>query len=88
MVPNAIEFNGRDLSFGGVVQKDESYRQCAARELAEELNLDIPLEELGTFYFECENNWLFGMVYFAVYDGELLITDDDIQFVKKMRFKL
>mgnify|MGYP002631077054 CR=1 FL=1 len=70
--------NCRDLCFGGVVQSDESYSECAKRELLEELNLEISLEEVGKFYFECENNWLFGMVYFAIYDGDIRITEDDI----------
>jgi hypothetical protein len=42
------------------------------------LNLEIELEEIGKFYFECENNWLFGMIYFAIYNGNIKITDPDI----------
>ena len=66
-----IKNRKRDLSFGGVVQKDESYFECAKRELKEELNLEIELEEIGKFYFECENNWLFGMIYFAIYNENI-----------------
>ncbi|HRJ90582.1 MAG TPA: Mur ligase domain-containing protein [Candidatus Saccharibacteria bacterium] len=48
-----ISFPGTITGFGGAIENDESLREGAARELAEETNLDFDTAELeycGTFY--------------------------------------
>ncbi len=47
---NASRFPGHhEVSFGGAVRVGESYEQAAARELAEELGVHVPVRLLFTF---------------------------------------
>ena len=71
-----------DLATGGVVLAGESYEQGAARELEEELGIrDVPLTKLFEFYFEDENNHVWGGVFTCVYDGELRLQEEEVESV-------
>jgi len=48
------------------------------------MGIKVPLERIGKFYFECENNWLFGMVYFAKYNLQLTIDNEEVTDYKKL----
>ncbi|MFC0269766.1 NUDIX hydrolase [Kushneria aurantia] len=61
----------RDLCAGGVVDAGESFHQAAARELAEELGLKLPLTYCGEQRFADGMN-AFGSVYLAHYEGQSL----------------
>ncbi|MGZ8217574.1 NUDIX hydrolase [Methylomagnum sp.] len=69
-----------DTSAAGHVDFGESYDQCAARELAEELGVESPaaLEFLFKLPATDQTGWEFVQVYRAQYDGELRLCADEI----------
>lgn len=71
-----------DLATGGVVLAGESYEAGAARELEEELGIrDVRLTKLFEFYFEDENNHVWGGAFRCVYDGELTLQAEEVESV-------
>ena len=71
-----------DLATGGVVLAGESYEVGAVRELEEEMGIqDVPLTKLFEFYFEDENNHVWGGAFTCVYDGELTLQEEEVESV-------
>ncbi|MET7334945.1 NUDIX domain-containing protein [Nonomuraea sp. NPDC005650] len=60
-----------EVAFGGAVDVGESYRAAAARELAEELGVDIPVREVVTFLCQGEIGSYWLGVYEAVIAGDV-----------------
>jgi 8-oxo-dGTP pyrophosphatase MutT (NUDIX family) len=70
-----------DIGAGGVVDAGEGYEESAARELAEELGIEVDpsgLTEIGRGYFEDDDVALFGRIYALVHDGPFRCTDGEI----------
>ncbi len=69
-----------DVAAGGVVLAGESYEESAARELAEELGIrDVPLTRHFDFYHQADNNRVWGRVYSCVYDGILILQEEEVE---------
>ncbi len=69
-----------DPAAGGVVLRDESYDQCAARELQEELGIrDVPLDFLFHFRYADTGVQVWGAVYKCVHDGPMILQDEEIE---------
>ncbi len=69
-----------DVAAGGVVTAGETYDQSAEREAREELGLaGVSLEPHFDFYFEDPQNRLWGRVYSCVFDGELVLQEEEIE---------
>jgi isopentenyldiphosphate isomerase len=69
-----------DVAAGGVVLAGESYDQSAERELEEELGIkNTPLTSHFEFKHEDENNIVWGRVYTCVYDGELILQEEEVE---------
>jgi 8-oxo-dGTP pyrophosphatase MutT (NUDIX family) len=69
-----------DIAAGGVVLAGESYDQSAERELAEELGIrNIPLAAHFEFRHEDDNNTVWGRVYSCVYDGEMVLQEEEVE---------
>jgi isopentenyldiphosphate isomerase len=69
-----------DTAAGGVVLAGESYAEGAARELAEEMGIrDIPLRWLFEFYFVDAHTRVWGGVFSCVYDGEIVLQEDEVE---------
>lgn len=69
-----------DAAAGGVVLSEESYDECARRELAEELGITgVPLDRLFDFYFEDEQVRVFGEAFVCRYDGAISLQAEEIQ---------
>ncbi|MBI3326095.1 MAG: NUDIX hydrolase YfcD [Nitrospinae bacterium] len=68
-----------DPAAGGVVLAGESYAQGARRELEEEMGIrGVPLTWLFDFYFENENTRLWGGAFSCVYDGEVVLQEEEV----------
>lgn len=69
-----------DTSAAGHVDFGESYDECAARELAEELGVENPaqLEFLFKLPATAQTGWEFVQVYRASHEGELLLNAAEI----------
>ena len=68
-----------DPACGGVVLAGESYAQCAARELEEELGVrDTPLTFLFDFYYADVSNRVWGRAYACVHDGPFALQACEI----------
>ena len=65
---------------GGVVLAGESYEESAARELTEELGIrDVALAPLFDFYYADERAHVWGRAFSCVYDGELVLQEEEIE---------
>ncbi len=69
-----------DVAAGGVVLAGESYEEGAVRELAEELGIrGTPLARLFDFYYENKYIRLWGRAFSCVYDGNLVLQEEEIE---------
>ncbi|MGE0822238.1 MAG: NUDIX hydrolase YfcD [Candidatus Binatia bacterium] len=74
-----------DPATGGVVLAGESYEESAVRELAEEMGIrDIPLTRLFDFYFADEHARVWGGAFSCVYDGPLVLQQEEVEYVERM----
>lgn len=72
-----------DVAAGGVVLAGETYEQAALRELAEELGInDAVLRQLFDFYYEDEHIRVWGRAYSCVYDGEVVLQEEEVESVQ------
>jgi 8-oxo-dGTP pyrophosphatase MutT (NUDIX family) len=67
-----------DPCAGGVLAPGEDFGVGAARELAEELGVNAPLEELFPFRWQDPFNVVHGMVYRVVHDGPFRLQPDEV----------
>ena len=58
-----------DVAAGGVVGAGEAWNDAARRELAEELGVEAPLEDLGQVAYEDERCAVVGRVYAVAHTG-------------------
>ena len=69
-----------DAAAGGVVLAGESYEQGASRELEEEMGIrGIPLTRLFDFPFEDANTRVWGCAFSCVYDGEVVLQEEEVE---------
>ena len=69
-----------DPAAGGVVLAGEGYEQGAERELEEEMGIrGVPLTWLFDFYFADENTRVWGGVFSCVYDGEVVLQEEEVE---------
>ncbi len=69
-----------DLTAGGVVLAGEDYLDAARRELQEELGISgTELHEQFDLYHEDEENRVWGRVYTCVWDGPLILQEEEIE---------
>jgi 8-oxo-dGTP pyrophosphatase MutT (NUDIX family) len=69
-----------DVAAGGVVLAGETYEQGAARELEEEMGIrGVPLNRLFDFYFEDQHTRLWGCTFSCVYDGVVVLQEEEVQ---------
>ena len=69
-----------DPAAGGVVLAGESYEVCAKRELAEEMGIqDVPLLWHFAFYFADAHSRVWGGVFSCVYDGEIVLQEEEVE---------
>ena len=69
-----------DVAAGGVVLAGESYQQGAERELEEEMGIrDVPLTRLFDFYFENERTRLWGCAFSCVYNGPIVLQEEEVE---------
>jgi len=69
-----------DVATGGVVLEGETYEECAKRELEEEMGIrGIPLRKLFDFYHEDGGNRVWGRVYRCIYDGEIVLQEEEVE---------
>ena len=74
-----------DPAAGGVVLAGESYEQGAVRELAEEMGIrDVPLTWLFDFYFADERTRVWGGAFSCVYDGKVILQEEEVEDVARM----
>jgi isopentenyldiphosphate isomerase len=74
-----------DPAAGGVVLAGESYEQGAVRELAEEMGIrDVPLTWLFDFYFADERTRVWGGAFSCVYDGKVILQEEEVEDVALM----
>lgn len=77
-----------DLAAGGVVRAGESYELSAARELAEELGVSVPLTTRFDLWFEdatrapAKRNW--GRVFSCTHDGPFSLQPSEVVSVEFM----
>jgi isopentenyldiphosphate isomerase len=68
-----------DIASGGVVLAGENYDAGARRELAEELGIhDVPLTHLFDFFYTDEHTQVWGGVFSCVYDGAIILQEEEI----------
>jgi isopentenyldiphosphate isomerase len=74
-----------DPAAGGVVLAGESYKESAVRELAEEMGIrNVLLLRLFEFYFADEATRVWGGVFSCVYDGELILQEEEVEYIRLM----
>jgi isopentenyl-diphosphate delta-isomerase len=67
-----------DPCVGGVLAAGEEFAAGAARELAEELGVVAPLDELFPFRWDDAQNVVHGMVYRAHHDGPFRLQPEEV----------
>jgi len=67
-----------DTCAGGVAMAGEDFAAAATRELAEELGVDAPLEEMFPFRWTDARTDVHGMVYRARHDGPFRLQPEEI----------
>ena len=68
-----------DIAAGGMVSADESYLQCAQRELQEELGVaGAELHDHGRFFFDAPNNRIWSAVFSARSDRPLRVQPEEV----------
>jgi isopentenyldiphosphate isomerase len=67
-----------DPCVGGVLAAGEAFAAGAARELAEELGVVAPLEELFPFRWDDAGNRVHGMVYRTRHDGPFRLQPEEV----------
>lgn len=67
-----------DPCAGGVLAAGEDFATGAARELAEELGVEAPLEELFPFRWTDAHNVVHGMVYRATHEGPFTLQPEEV----------
>jgi 8-oxo-dGTP pyrophosphatase MutT (NUDIX family) len=68
-----------DVAAGGVVQAEESYEECAARELEEEMGIrGAALSPLFDFYYEDHGNRVWGRAYSCTHDGPVTLQKEEV----------
>jgi 16S rRNA (adenine1518-N6/adenine1519-N6)-dimethyltransferase len=70
-----------DSGAAGHVDAGESYEEAAARELVEELGINIPLSRLGTVPASSRTGYEFVEIYGGDYEGLLSINESEIESV-------
>jgi isopentenyldiphosphate isomerase len=74
-----------DPAAGGVVLAGESYEQGAVRELEEEMGIrNVPLTWLFDFYFADEHTRVWGGAFSCLYDGEVVLQEEEVEDVALM----
>ena len=69
-----------DVAAGGVVLAGETYEQGAERELEEEMGIrGVPLSRLFDFYFENQYTRLWGCAFSCVYDGAVVLQEEEVE---------
>jgi 8-oxo-dGTP pyrophosphatase MutT (NUDIX family) len=69
-----------DVAAGGVVLAGEAYEHGAERELEEEMGIrGVPLTRLFNFYFEDEHTRLWGCAFSCIYDGEVILQEEEVE---------
>jgi 8-oxo-dGTP pyrophosphatase MutT (NUDIX family) len=69
-----------DVAAGGVVLAGETYEQGAERELEEEMGIrSVPLARLFDFYFEDERTCVWGCAFSCIYDGEVVLQEEEVE---------
>src|SRR5262245_29343971 len=69
-----------DVAAGGVVLAGETYEQGAERELEEEMGIrGVPLTQLFDFYFEDDHTRLWGGAFICVYDGAIVLQEEEVE---------
>jgi isopentenyldiphosphate isomerase len=68
-----------DVAAGGMMHRDESYAESAARELEEELGVSgVPLTAHQRFFFDQPGNRVWCAVFSAVWDGPLRLQPEEV----------
>jgi 8-oxo-dGTP pyrophosphatase MutT (NUDIX family) len=69
-----------DVATGGVVLDGETYAESAVRELEEELGIrGVALTQHFDFYYQEEENRVWGRVYTCVYDGDIVLQEEEVE---------
>lgn len=69
-----------DVAAGGVVLAGESYKDSAARELAEELGVTAPLVHLFDHFYEDPANRVWGRFFRCTHDGPFTLQAEEVAF--------
>jgi isopentenyldiphosphate isomerase len=67
-----------DVAIGGVLVAGELFAAGAKRELAEEVGLDVALEDLFPFRYDGDGTIAHAMVYRATHDGPFKLQAEEI----------
>ncbi len=69
-----------DPAAGGVVLAGEEYEQGAVREVEEEMGIrGVPLTPLFRFYHRETHNRVWGAAFSCVYDGEIVLQEEEVE---------